>query len=351
MSPLTLNDVLALARARATDESTTQLRHALRNKLAAVKSAGFYLSRRLSGTAEAAADPRVAQFFQIIADETRAACDLIEATREPAPAAPPTAPPLDVGRVVAELVALLPPARALEPPAPVLAAIPRDDLVVAVHCLVENALEVASTVTVSVEGGPRTTVRVRDDGPGLAPGSVPPVRPGKRGLGLKLARRLATTWGGEVVVEPAERGASIALVLPAVAPAAPAAPAPTPPPAPAASRGRLLLVDDDDSVRVTLAALLEDAGWEVREAGSLAAARPLVSDLDVAVVDVGLRDGDGASLLPALRAASPDALAVLLSGDSTVARGAADLALLKGLDPLRLVDQIADAALARRRSS
>jgi DNA-binding NarL/FixJ family response regulator len=83
---------------------------------------------------------------------------------------------------------------------------------------------------------------------------------------------------------------------------------------------RILLVDDHAAVRQPLAILLDrETGLEVvGQAGSLAEARallPLVA-VDVAVVDLRLPDGDGADLITDVRAASPRAAVLVLTGVS-----------------------------------
>lgn len=104
---------------------------------------------------------------------------------------------------------------------------------------------------------------------------------------------------------------------------------------------RILLVDDSDSVRLTLAALLEEAGHVVREAESLAAARGCLAgaEFDLVLLDVHLSDGHGPSLIPELRTALPDVTIALLTGESELTSGA-ELVLIKGADPMELLDRI-----------
>jgi DNA-binding NarL/FixJ family response regulator len=89
---------------------------------------------------------------------------------------------------------------------------------------------------------------------------------------------------------------------------------------------RVIIVEDHEAVRVALGALLRDRGFEiVGAAGNVAAALDLVahSEPDVAVVDVGLPDGDGIELTRDLLEHRPG-LAVLIY------TGRADAALLAG---------------------
>jgi two-component system OmpR family response regulator len=78
---------------------------------------------------------------------------------------------------------------------------------------------------------------------------------------------------------------------------------------------RILLIDDDQQVRETLAAFLQRAGHEVQALGE---ARQLRSTLqarpDIAFVDVYMPDVDGFQVLAQLRAAYPGMPVVMISG-------------------------------------
>ncbi len=88
---------------------------------------------------------------------------------------------------------------------------------------------------------------------------------------------------------------------------------------------RVLLVDDHASFRQALAFMLdrEPDITVVAQAGSVAEARPLLADVDVAVVDLDLPDGNGIDLIRELRVGAPEALALVL----TAGEGRAVLAL------------------------
>lgn len=90
----------------------------------------------------------------------------------------------------------------------------------------------------------------------------------------------------------------------------------------AVARRRLLLVDDDAASRMVLALLLEDAGFVVTQAKSLAdAIARVAADAPYAavVVDNQLGDGFGVQLVPHVRAAWPDAKILSLSGTPRLA--------------------------------
>ncbi len=84
-----------------------------------------------------------------------------------------------------------------------------------------------------------------------------------------------------------------------------------------AQRTRVMLVEDQADFRRLLAALLgrQPDISVVAQAGSLAEARShaAVQEFDVAVLDLGLPDGNGADLVGELREASPGAAVLILS--------------------------------------
>jgi DNA-binding NarL/FixJ family response regulator len=78
----------------------------------------------------------------------------------------------------------------------------------------------------------------------------------------------------------------------------------------------ILLVEDHDVMRRALHAILPDDGFRmVGEAGSVGVARALAprTDYDVALVDLGLPDGDGTELVAELHALRPDAPVVVFT--------------------------------------
>lgn len=99
---------------------------------------------------------------------------------------------------------------------------------------------------------------------------------------------------------------------------------------------RLLLVDDNESLRVSLSAVLEDEGYAVETAASFAAARRRLSEgaprFAAALLDVHLGDALGTELIPLFRDASPETKLVVLTGSEGAEDPAsgADACLAKG---------------------
>jgi two-component system sensor histidine kinase PilS (NtrC family) len=95
------------------------------------------------------------------------------------------------------------------------------------RALYENAIQVAAPRAPAIstrawDDAGRTTLEIADDGPGvpeaIAPRLFEPLvsaRPGGTGLGLALARRVATAHGATIELVPSTRGATFRLVFPA----------------------------------------------------------------------------------------------------------------------------------------
>ena len=81
---------------------------------------------------------------------------------------------------------------------------------------------------------------------------------------------------------------------------------------------RLLIVDDHTAIRQALTFLFEQEQdfIVVGQAGSVAEARTMLADVDVAIVDLDLADGNGATLVEELRAANPHSMALILTAST-----------------------------------
>jgi NtrC-family two-component system response regulator AlgB len=83
---------------------------------------------------------------------------------------------------------------------------------------------------------------------------------------------------------------------------------------------RVLVVDDERNIRSLIRVCLEQAGCEVREAGSAEAALAALSSgpADVAFVDLRLGTGSGLDLVPALLAEDPDLDVVVITAYASI---------------------------------
>jgi len=83
---------------------------------------------------------------------------------------------------------------------------------------------------------------------------------------------------------------------------------------------KILLVDDEENVRLPLRRFLTGKGFTVVEADSLASVREVLRphSVDAAVVDFSLPDGDGLDVLRTLKAQDASLPVVLLTGHGTI---------------------------------
>src|SRR5207245_6156385 len=80
---------------------------------------------------------------------------------------------------------------------------------------------------------------------------------------------------------------------------------------------KILFVDDEDSIRLTLPPLLQSYGFEVTAAATVAEALGLISQhkFDVLISDLNIgHPGDGFTVVSAMRTHQPDALRFILTG-------------------------------------
>lgn len=87
----------------------------------------------------------------------------------------------------------------------------------------------------------------------------------------------------------------------------------------------MLLVEDDELIRLTTTEMLSDLGCHVREAGTAREALRVLDEVAVTILltDVGLPGVSGLQLAKDARARRPDLCLVLATGDSGVRSEAA----------------------------
>jgi PAS domain S-box-containing protein len=157
------------------------------------------------------------------------------------------------------------------------------------------------------------------------------------GLGLSMVHGLAAQLGGALAIDSKPGlGTCIDLWLPATNAPAVAVDA-TVDVERAASAGTALLVDDEELVRASSAAMLADLGYSVVEAGSGEEALQLVESgvqFDLVVTDHLMPGMRGTDLARTLLARSPESRALIISGYADVDGIATDLARLS--KPFRL---------------
>jgi signal transduction histidine kinase/CheY-like chemotaxis protein len=130
---------------------------------------------------------------------------------------------------------------------------------------------------------------------------------GGLGLGLSISQKLTELHSGKIIAasEGRDHGSAFTVELPlAAATETPGDPAtPVPPenatPGVAAKSIRILLVEDHEPTRTTLANLLVRRRYEVAAAATVAEARALAGSrsFDLLITDIGLPDGNGYDLM------------------------------------------------------
>jgi signal transduction histidine kinase len=202
------------------------LRHDLRNKLATVRNAAFYLERRAEKTA-LWTETRVPSFFKLIETELEAAESMMRDETPLTQVFEPRKTEINLLACAEQAKAGVPGAaellieNTLDSP-PMVMADP-DELTLALQCLLANALEATPA---------RAPVRIRllrsesawaveiiDSGPGLSPAAqaeafTPFVssKPGHAGLGLNIARRIIERWQGGLSLDAVPGGGTCASV-------------------------------------------------------------------------------------------------------------------------------------------
>jgi len=118
---------------------------------------------------------------------------------------------------------------------------------------------------------------------------------------------------------------------------------------------KVLIIEDDENLRTVLADNLEDEGYEVYTASTVAAARETVAATppDLVILDIMLPDGDGYRLCEEIRSAGYGGMVLMLTARSL------DDDLVRGLDagaddylkkPYRLAELLARVRALLRRS-
>ncbi len=138
------------------------------------------------------------------------------------------------------------------------------------------------------------------------------------GLGLSMVHGLAAQSGGKLVIHstPGE-GTTATLWLPEADEAQPDHAPPVASEAVVPTAETILVVDDEDMVRASTAAMLTDLGFAVIEAGSAAEALALLESgraVDALVTDYLMPETNGAELIAAARRLRPGLPAMLVTG-------------------------------------
>jgi signal transduction histidine kinase/CheY-like chemotaxis protein len=185
-----------------------------------------------------------------------------------------------------------------------------------------------------LERGDYVRITVEDSGVGMDRGTLTrAVEPffstkgiGKgTGLGLSMVHGLAAQLGGKLSLNstPGE-GTTAEIWLPVAAEAAGVDELENRPLIPAPRRARILLVDDEELVRLGTGEMLSDLGYDVIEATSGAEALRLLRggcEPDVMITDYLMPGMNGVELIGDAKALAPAMKVMLITGYSTIAEG------------------------------
>ena len=240
---LPADPLAAIERACVAEEVASIARHDLRNRLASIRNAAFYIKRRVEKSDLWESDARVPQFFGLIEQAVIGADAVVEDRLHPARLYERRIAPVSFRACVERALACarVPATARFELDVEdVQVSADAEELAVALRCLIENAVEAvpdgavritgqASEAPVSAREGAQAIsmyeVRVVDQGPGVPPEALEQAtragfsqKPGHIGLGLAIAARVARRYRGDLVFDSPDRGASVGLVLPRLLP-------------------------------------------------------------------------------------------------------------------------------------
>lgn len=83
---------------------------------------------------------------------------------------------------------------------------------------------------------------------------------------------------------------------------------------------KILIIDDEKNIRISLTGILEDEGYEVESCGSAVEAEKCLEDADpdLVLLDVKLPDGNGIDILARIKKIMPFIPVVMISGNSSI---------------------------------
>lgn len=220
----------AVEQAAIAEEALAVMRHDVRNKLATMRNAVYFLQQRLGGSA-AAHDPRVMQFLNaldsevVAADEKLSSSQIVERFFNPVEKLADASECIERGAALARCGERR--VRVTLALAPGRVAVCPETLTMMVRHLVENAIEATPDGgEVFIEAAPAPDgaaflIKITDEGVGLPSG--PPTtafepffstKPGHVGLGLCIASRAARRAKGKICLSQVARGVLTSLSLP-----------------------------------------------------------------------------------------------------------------------------------------
>jgi DNA-binding NtrC family response regulator len=113
-------------------------------------------------------------------------------------------------------------------------------------------------------------------------------------------------------------------------------------------QARILVIDDEESIRKSLAAVLEEKGYlvDTAENGKEAIEKSKTRPYNLALVDIRLPDMDGVQLLTAIKETIPKMVKIIITGYPSLENAieavnkGADAYIIKPFDMNKLLDMI-----------
>ena len=178
---------------------------------------------------------------------------------------------------------------------------------------------------------------------------------GGTGLGLSTVHGIVMRFGGEISLSSTPGVGTCCRIAWPLVERSETTPEPTLPPNPkpaSAVAGRILVVDDNESILKLTAAILTRAGYEIEEASSAKQAIDQINHTelpyDMVISDVNLGDGNGADVVTAAQARWPTIKSLFISGYSSDVLSQSDvfddpkLFLQKPFARVQLLERIED---------
>jgi len=113
-------------------------------------------------------------------------------------------------------------------------------------------------------------------------------------------------------------------------------------------QARILVIDDEESIRKSLAAVLEEKGYlvDTAENGKEAIEKSKTRHYNLALIDIRLPDMDGVQLLTAIKETIPKTVKIIITGYPSLENAieavnkGADAYIIKPFDMNKLLDMI-----------